>query len=114
AELLGIPPTYWPARASLQAYAGLFQTRPFAAYMLNSLLVASATTALCTALAAPAAYALARLRLPGGALAAGAVVGVSLFPPTVLVVPLKQLMQSLSLVNTRTALVLAYSALNLP
>jgi multiple sugar transport system permease protein len=96
------------------SYVQVFRARPFAAYMLNSLLAASGATALCLAAAAPAAYALARRRLPGGGAVLTAVLTVSLFPPTLLVVALKRLVAAAHLLNSLWSLVLVYAALNLP
>jgi multiple sugar transport system permease protein len=100
--------------AGLLGYLKIFEARPFAAYMLNSALVGCGATALCLGLAAPAAYALARRRLPGGAGFLTVLLGVSLFPPTLLVVALKRLAQQARLLNSLWALVLVYAALNLP
>lgn len=114
AEVMTVPPTYWPSRVTLASYSGIFATRPFAVYLWNSFLVASATTALCAALAVPAAYAFARLPLPGGVWAVRAILFVALFPPTVLVVPLYRLVQAAGLLNNPLGLILPYTALNLP
>lgn len=114
AEVMRVPPTYWPSEPTFASYAQVFKTRPFATYILNSAVVALGTTALCTALGTLAAYAFARLPLPGGTLAVRAILFVALFPPTVLVVPLYRLVQSLGLLNDPLGLILPYAALNLP
>lgn len=114
AESLAVPPSYWPRELTLDGYLTMFSARPFTRYMLNSLLVASGATALCTALAAPAAYAFSRLRLPGGRLALGALLVASLFPPALLIVALKQLARAAGLLNNPLALILVYAGLNLP
>ena len=100
--------------AGPESYLAVFRTRPFARYMLNSALVALGATALCLSSAAPAAYALARRRLPGGGAVLTAILAVSLFPPTLLVVALKRLVQQAHLLGSLWSLVLAYAALNLP
>lgn len=113
-EVMTVPPTYWPSAPTLASYAKIFSTRPFATYLFNSAVVASATTALCTALATLAAYAFARLPLPGGTWAVRTMLFVSLFPPTVLIVPLYRLVQTAGLLNNPLGLILPYTALNLP
>ncbi|MBI5630901.1 MAG: carbohydrate ABC transporter permease [Elusimicrobia bacterium] len=113
-EVLSIPPKYWPERANFSSYVKIFSTRPFATYIANSLIVAFGTTFLCTALGSLAAYAFSRLKIPGGAWALNAILLIALFPPTLLVVPLKQLIQFSGLINNPLALVLSYTALNLP
>lgn len=114
AEALAAPPAYWPRHPTLAAYAQIFKARPFAAYMLNSLLVALGTTALCTLLGAAAAYAFSRRGLRGSGAAMAAILVVSVFPPTLLIVALKRLIVDAGLVNSLWSLILAYSALNLP
>lgn len=114
AEVVRMPPSYWPSAPSLESYARIFATRPFARYILNSLLVAGATTVLCSLAAAPAAYALSRLPVPGGAWAVRFILFVAIFPPTILVVPLFRLAQALGLLNNPLGLILPYTALNLP
>ncbi|MFQ5654457.1 MAG: carbohydrate ABC transporter permease [Planctomycetota bacterium] len=113
-ELVSVPPTYWPSEPTLSSYSRIFDTRPFARYMLNSFIVALSTTALCTVLGSLAAYAFARLRLPGGAWAVRLILFVALFPPTILVIPLFKLMQTAGMLNNPLGLILPYTALNLP
>lgn len=108
------PVSYWPSRLDAGSYAAIFKARPFAAYIVNSLIVGLGTTAATVALAAAAAYAFSRLDLPGGRAALGAILFVSLFPGTILIVPLKQLAMRAHLLNSRFGLILAYTALNLP
>lgn len=111
-----LAPLAWQAATSLAdplSYAQIFQQRPFAVYLRNSVAVCLAATALCLALAAPAAYALSR-KLPGGRWALAAVLGASLFPPTLLVVSLKRLAMQAGLLNSLPALAVAYAALNMP
>lgn len=110
-------PFLWQVAASLNPpdnYARAFEARPFAVYMLNSVLVAAGATALCTALGAGAAYAFARLKVPGARPALAVVLALSLFPATILVVPLRQLVQKAGGVNSLPALAVIYAALNLP
>lgn len=113
-EVVTVPPTYWPSRPSLASYARIFETRPFARYILNSFLVALGSTALCTAVGTLAAYAFARLPLPGGAWATRAILLLSLFPPTILVVPLYKLVALIGLLDNPLGLIVPYTALNLP
>jgi multiple sugar transport system permease protein len=113
-EAIRAPVVYFPSHPTFSAYAKVFTTRPFATYMLNSVIVALGTTVLCTILAALAAYALARLKLPGGGAVMSGILLVSLFPPTLLIIALKQLIQTAGLLNNPLSLILSYSALNLP
>lgn len=112
-----LAPFLWQVVSSLRSpsdYARIFTARPFARYILNSLLVGGSATALCLGAGAPAAYAFARLRLPGRRAALGFALLLSLLPATVLVVPLKQLVQRAGLLNSLFALSVVYAGLNLP
>ncbi len=112
-----LAPFLWQVVVSLrpaESWVLIFRARPFARYILNSALVSGGATALCLAAGAPAAYAFARLRLPGRRLALAAALALSLLPATILVVPLKQLVQRAGLLNSRAALSVIYAGLNLP
>lgn len=88
----------------------------YRADFVNSLIVASASTALVLAVATPAAYSLARLGWPRWVPAA--VLAWSLvfhmIPPITMVGPWYVMFRSLGLDNTYTGLVAAHLALNLP
>lgn len=113
-EVAAVPVRYWPSGLDFGSYVQIFKARPFATYMWNSLLVGLGTTALTTVLAATAAYAFSRLGLPGGRWVLLGILGLSLFPGTILIVPLKQLATRAGLLNSLTGLSIAYTALNLP
>ena len=63
-EVEAVPPTWWPSGDLGFYHAALIDHHLFD-YILNSLMVAGATTVLTLAIGTPAAYALARLRLRG-------------------------------------------------
>ena len=63
-ELLRYPPTLWPERWTLENFTQFFQATSFHVAMFNSGMIAAATTVLAMAVAAPAAYALARFHNP--------------------------------------------------
>ena len=62
-ELLRFPITYLPAAPTLQNYYQAFSEQPLLRFILNSVIVAGASTVLTVTLAALAAYALTRLRM---------------------------------------------------
>lgn len=86
----------------------------FPAYVRNSLVVSAASAALGVGVAAPAAYAVTRLSLPGRAAFLMAVLAVSLFPPVCLVGYLFRVMADLGWIDTYPALILPYTAWILP
>ena len=104
----------WPAEPTLEHYRALFRERDFWTPLLNSVLVAGATTLLCVVLGAPAAYAIARLRFRGRHLVLGLVLAVSVFPQVSLVSPLYVLLRALGLIDTHLGLVLPYTTFAMP
>ncbi|WP_390820376.1 MULTISPECIES: carbohydrate ABC transporter permease [Thermoleptolyngbya] len=114
ADISAVPNVYFPTRFTLQHYAELFSRRPFLTYMLNSLLIAVISTVLCLAIGTPAAYALARLRLPGENLLLSLILIVTLFPYILLFLGLLELVRAAGLGNNYLALIIPYTAINLP
>jgi len=113
-ELIRTPITWLPDDATLANYATAFTAQPILRYMWNSLVVASASTALCVLVSALAAYALTRLRLPRRNLILSLLLAVAMFPLISLMVPLFQVMRGLGLLNTYPALILPYAVLSMP
>lgn len=114
ADIVAVPSVYFPEQFTDVHYAELFSRRPFGRYMLNSAIVAMTSTALCLSLGTPAAYALARLPMRGKTLLLGFILVVTLFPYVLLFLGLLEVMQALGLGNTYLALVVPYTAINLP
>jgi multiple sugar transport system permease protein len=114
AEVFRTPPTWFPETFSLESYAAVFERRPFARYLLNSVLVAVGSTALALAAGALAAYALTRLRVRRAAFIQGSLLAFALFPPAVLLVPLFRAAGAVGLVNSYAGVILVHAALNVP
>lgn len=114
ADISAIPNIYLPRRYTGQHYLELFQRRPFLNYLINSTFVAVVSTGLCLGLGTPAAYALARLRLPGERIILIGVLIVTLFPYILLFLGMLDLIRFLGLGNNYLALIIPYTAINLP
>lgn len=114
ADISAVPSVYFPRRLTLEHYQSLFIRRPFTLYILNSAFVSITSTLLALALGAPAAYALARLRLPGEKIILAAVLIVTLFPAVLLFLGLLEVVRVTNLGNNYLALILPYTAINLP
>ena len=105
----------WPSHLSGAAYARvLWGAQPFWRMMWNSLVVATATTLLTLTVGAAAAFALARLALPGRRLMLGGVLALSMYPPIATVSPLYLLLRAVGLRDQLAGLVLPYTAFALP
>lgn len=114
ADISAIPTVYIPRRLTLEHYQSLFVRRPFARYILNSAFVSITSTVLALALGAPAAYALARMRLPGEKIILAAILIVTLFPAVLLFLGLLEVVKFFDLANNYLALIIPYTAINLP
>ena len=113
-ELVRKPITYWPREFTAQNYVQVFTEQPLAVYLLNSVIVAAASTVLTLIVAAGAAYAIARLRLRHRDLILSAIIASSTFPLVTLLVPIFETMRAAGLLNTYPALILPYIVLSLP
>jgi multiple sugar transport system permease protein len=114
ADISAVPSVYFPTQLTLEHYQSLFIRRPFTFYIFNSAFVSLTSTVLALALGAPAAYALARMRLPGEKIILAAVLIVTLFPAVLLFLGLLEVVRVTHLGNNYLALILPYTAINLP
>lgn len=104
----------FPASPSLANYSSIFHNADFLVGLRNSTIVAVSTTILAIALGAPAAYALARLRVPGKALILGGILSVTTFPAIAVAAPLFKLWTDIGLYNSLIGLILPYLVFTLP
>ena len=88
----GMSTAFWPSPASVENFKGAFQPKNnFTRALLNSVIVASITTALTLLFGIIAAYALARLRFRLKGLVLAIIIGCSMFPGITLLIPLLKL-----------------------
>ena len=108
------PLDYFPNPAVSENFGAVFEVNQFPRNIANSLIVASLTTLLTLALGAPAAYALARLKVRRRNLIMALFLGIAIFPAIGMIGPLYIGMARLGLINRYPALVLPYTLLSLP
>ncbi|MFB2936427.1 carbohydrate ABC transporter permease [Aerosakkonemataceae cyanobacterium BLCC-F154] len=113
-DISAVPTVYFPTRFTLDHYIELFDRRPFLRYMFNSAFVSITSTFLALAIGAPAAYTLARLSIRGQKAILASVLIVTLFPGILLFLGLLEVIQKLGLANNYLALIIPYTAINLP
>ena len=113
-DISAVPTVYFPTRYTLAHYIELFARRPFWRYILNSAFVSITSTFVALAIGAPAAYTLARLRLRGEKIILAGVLIVTLFPGILLFLGLLEIIQKMNLGNNYLALIIPYTAINLP
>jgi len=113
-DISAIPNVYLPNRVTAEHYNQLFSRRPFLTYILNSAFVASTSTILCLVFGAPAAYVLTRMNLPGEKFILTGVLIITLFPYVLLFLGLLEIIKLVGLGNNYLALIIPYTAINLP
>jgi multiple sugar transport system permease protein len=99
---------------TLENFVKLFQTTPFLSYLYNTLIISSVTTVAALFFGSLAAYSFTRFHYPGSDMLPLFYLVMRMLPRFVLVIPYYLLMQTLGLLNTHAALVLAYSTFALP
>jgi multiple sugar transport system permease protein len=110
------PPKWFSFTPTLQHYYEAFVTRSFGRYLLTSAIVAVVSTACALVIGTLAAYALTRFRLPYNLDRKLSlwILSTRMFPAIVTAVPLFLMMRDLRLLNTKAALIVVYTAFNLP
>jgi multiple sugar transport system permease protein len=114
AELFTFPPRYWPQHASLANYLDAVTRTRLGTLYLNSLWVSSLTCVALMVLIVFAGYAMARARFRGKALVIGLFLVAQILPQVVLLLPFFTMFKVAGLINTRWALVVAYTVMTLP
>lgn len=122
-ELLSIPIHWIPQNPTLDNYRKLMgllgdsvqgDIPKFASAMRNSLIIALVSTALCLFIATFSAYAFSRMRFRGRNAGLMVIIALRMLPEIALVLPLFMIMQKLHLADTKTFLIIVYSAFILP
>ena len=113
-DISAIPNVYFPDEITFSHYSELFSRRPFLLYVFNSALVASISTVLCLVFGSPAAYVLTRMNLPGENIILTGVLIITLFPYVLLFLGLLEIVKAVGLGNSYLALIIPYTAINLP
>jgi multiple sugar transport system permease protein len=112
-NLKSIP--FWiQSGVTMDHYALLFQKTEFVTWMRNSLLVAVVATSVSVVISILAGYSLARLRFRGASAFGTAIFITYLVPPTLLFLPLSQVVVWLGLADTITSLMVTYPTFLVP
>jgi multiple sugar transport system permease protein len=105
---------FWPQQITFNNYYRLMADYHFGSYLLNSVIIVTASVAISLLIGTLAAYALARFRLRFGVrrMALYLVLLVRMLPGILLVVPLYIVLAKWNLLNTKLGLILIYAGLN--
>lgn len=108
------PPQLLPSPLSVENYVQAFTQYNFGRYILNSLLVSIISTIGVLILGTFAGYALGRLPMRGRFALLVSLLVISVFPGIAVIAPLYLLMKDVGWLNSYQALIVPYTALNLP
>jgi multiple sugar transport system permease protein len=112
-DTLAIPPI-WFFSPTLDAYRNVFALNYYFRYFINSAIVSVGTVAIALSFGALAGYALDRMPFRFSGLVSYALLTTRMIFPIVYAIPLFRLMQHVSLLETRTGLIIAYTTFSLP
>jgi len=113
-EIYGYEATLIPEKPTIANYLTVFKDTPYLLYLRNSVVVALSSTLLSIIIACLGAYAIARLNFPGRTLLARGLVCTYLVPPSLLFIPLSQVVRGLGFIDSVWALVIVYPSFTLP
>lgn len=115
-DIFAVPPVWFDFPPTLKHYHAAFVERPFLLFAWNSLIIAAATTIISLVFGTMAGYALARFNYPGRWKyhISFWILSTRMMPPIVTIVPLFIFFNMFHLLNTKTAVIIAYTAFNLP
>jgi multiple sugar transport system permease protein len=105
---------FWVQHFTIENYTYLFQNTDFPSWVRNTLIVSVASTLVSLFCSVLIGYALARLRFPGSNFLGVGIFLAYLVPPTLLFLPLAQVIAKLNLYNTYWALILTYPTQLIP
>ena len=107
--------TPWPEEVSVSNFVSVMTDQPFARWIVNSAIVAGATTIVGVFMACTAAYAFSHFRFPGRRAGLMSFLVSQMFPGTLTLIPLYIiLVQWLELGSSWIALILAYATTAIP
>lgn len=109
-----IPPLWLPPNPTLASYETILGIQNFPRYFLNSAVVSVSTTVMAMVFACLAGYGFSRFRFRGSRMMMVFTLITQMFPGILLVIPYFAMMNTLGLINTYPALVIAYTSFSLP
>ncbi|MGH2534389.1 MAG: carbohydrate ABC transporter permease [Thermomicrobiales bacterium] len=111
AEMFAVPPVVLPSGLNFDNFRQVLTNSPS---LWNSLIISTVSTALVLLIAIPAAYAFARFNLRRAKDIEFWILSTRMMPPIAVIIPLFVLFQDFRLFDTRTGMILVYTAFNLP
>ncbi|MCC8066557.1 MAG: carbohydrate ABC transporter permease [Clostridiales bacterium] len=114
AEVIAIPPSFFPKTFSVENFTGLFDRMDVVSYLINSLVTALGSTVIAVALGSLAAYAIQRSGAKLSIFLVVMILCLKMIPTSSIVVPIYEVICDMGLYDTRIALIIVYAAINMP
>jgi multiple sugar transport system permease protein len=102
-------PVHWTL-GNYQHVLGYSEEAPFVRWLMNSVFISTSTTLLVLTMSSMAAYAITRLKVPGGGVFLGIVVAAMMIPGQLFLVPVYLLLSKLHWLDTPAALIVPATA----
>jgi len=113
-EVFRIPPSFIPESISAENYEFALTKTQVPRFFINSVINVAGTLAVSLLFASLAAYSISRFKFRGKIAYLGIILLSQLMPITTLIVPLYISLGSMRLLNNRVALIIVYSAIQIP
>lgn len=113
-QVLSYPPSWWPEPATLTHFWTVWTQSAFPKYFFNSVVVTGCSVVLALVIATHAAYGLARFDFAGKTALMLGILATSMIPGIAILVPLYKLAINSGIYNTYLAMVLVYTAWQIP
>ncbi|WP_176084681.1 carbohydrate ABC transporter permease [Martelella sp. HB161492] len=113
-QVLSYPPSWWPDPVTFQHFVSVWTQSAFPRFFLNSIIVTGTSSVLALVIATHAAYGLARFDFAGKTALMIGILATSMIPGIAILVPLYNLAIHTGLYNTYFAMVLVYTAWEIP
>jgi ABC-type glycerol-3-phosphate transport system permease component len=115
AQMFASPPVLIPPKPTWENYKGvLLGAGSRLPFVKNSILISIATTVVVMALAAPAAFGFARMKIKGSNHLEFWILSTRMMPPIAALIPISMIIGKLGLFDKKLGIILPYIAFNLP
>ena len=113
-EITGDPTAFWPKSFTFENYRIVLQQLNFTNNIINSIIIAGATTLIAVVISALGAYGLVRFFPRFGKKLTRVLITTYMFPPILLAVPYSIIMGKVGMMNNRLGLVIVYLSFSVP
>ena len=114
AEVIAVPPTFFPKAFSVENFSGLLERMDGIYYLVNSLTAALVSTVIALILGSLAAYAIQRSGAKLSIFLVVLILCLKMIPTSSIIVPIYELICKIGLYDTKIALIIVYAAVNMP